>query len=60
MKKHKVKIVIEQYGCGCSIGPIRKSEALGYCSTHGESVLRVYEHTVGFRGPEFKENDVRP
>jgi hypothetical protein len=27
---------IEEYhGCGCSIGPVKKSELVGYCAIHG-------------------------
>lgn len=29
---------IETYSkCGCSIGPVKKSELLGYCALHGNN-----------------------
>jgi len=39
----KSRVVIGIYRCGCSYGPIKKSERLEYCATHGEDIQSEYD-----------------
>ena len=34
--------VIGQYRCGCTYGPVNKSERLSYCSIHGDEIQDEY------------------
>lgn len=38
-------IWLEEYKCGCSFVTKTKSEALGYCPTHGEDRRHLYKLT---------------
>lgn len=38
----KPRLYIEEYHCGCSAGPLRRSELPGYCGHHGEDRRGLY------------------
>lgn len=40
------KIVIGQYHCGCTYGPIWIRERLNYCGRHGENIQCEYDVTA--------------
>ncbi len=35
-------MIIGQYRCGCSYGPMRKKDRLEYCGIHGAEIQKEY------------------